>query len=310
MALKLTDLFTNGSIVALHTSMWRARTKIKAPDLGIPETQEVNRVLSLGQHRLAPKEAFESIVKPAGVAERAIQYASLNFAMIPGARYVPDTGLPELLAKLKECRREFNGAVSEFIANYGDMKTRMLPMIEQALKDAAKDPQMAQAAFDRVKSEYPSSEDIQQKFALYWNVYTVQGAKSAAVEDALQNESEEVKSIVRSMVEQLRGELTGKISDIMGVIAKGGKLPARSVESALTMIRRVESLNVIGDEELSRQIVTLRTALETWDSGKEVDDAFTTGLSGIKDSLEKSIEEAVKEAEANLTGLGRRRFSA
>ena len=45
----------------LSTSSWPARLRTRAADLGIDDSDAVDKALSLGQQRLAPREAFEEI---------------------------------------------------------------------------------------------------------------------------------------------------------------------------------------------------------------------------------------------------------
>lgn len=300
-------LFANGSIVDLHISMWRARLGIKPSDLGIDDTNAVQKVLSLGCHRLAPSKAFEDINEPAKAAARAIEHYSMNFGLIRGARYVPDTNLPKLLAQLRKLKLQYQEAVNAFMDNYEKMKAEQMPLIRDALRDAAHDKAAADAAFHRIQAEYPEAHEVRAKFGLSWNVYAIQGAKSRAALAAATEEAESVKSIVSSMVSELRSEMNQKLESILKITAKGGKLSSKSIESALTMLDRVESLNVLGDQVLSQQISSLRSAFLTMDKGQVTED-FVMGLNDVQTALEQSVEQAIAEAEANLTGVGKRKL--
>lgn len=302
------NLFLNGSIVDLTTGLWRARTKLKAADLGIENSQEVQKALSLGSHKLAPPKAFAEIKEAAARASRAIDYYSMNFGLIRGARYVPDTNLQPLMIELKGAQEEFNQASDAFVANYEVMKDQMLPVIRSALQSAAKDQESADMAYQRVYAEYPPSQLLRTKFALTWNIYSVQAAKSSAAKEVAEEESGKVKDILRDMIEQLRGDLQGKLQGILETATKGGTLPSRSVESAYKMLDRVESLNVLGDSVLADQVRAVRVALSGVDR-KDVGDGFVTGLNDIQKTLEDSLEQAVADAERNLTGVGRRKLA-
>lgn len=307
MALNWNALFANGSIVDLSTSLWRARIGIKPSDLGIEDSKEVQKILSLGCHRLAPAKAFEEVMEPARAAARSIDYYSMNFGLIRGARYVPDVNLPKLMGKLKEYKAQFDTAVQDFIANYEDIKAQQMPIIQKALQDAARDPEAAERAFERIQSEYPSADQIRAKFALRWNVYAVQGAKSKAAADAATEETENVKNIIRDMVGQLRTELTDKLQSILEITQKGGKLSDASIGSAMSLLSRVESLNVLGDQVLAQQIAALRTSLTTVDKA-DVGTEFVQGLNDIQKALETSVEQAIADAESNLTSVGKRKL--
>lgn len=300
-------LFANGSIVDLGTSLWRARLGIKPSDLGIDDTNAVQKVLSLGCHRLAPSKAFENINEPAKAAARAIEHYSMNFGLIRGARYVPDTNLPKLLKELRQHKQKFNEAVNDFMDNYEKMKAEQMPLIRDALRDAAQTPEAAKIAFMRIQSEYPEAHQVRDKFRLQWNVYAIQGARSKAAMAAATEEQENVKGIVSSMVTELRSEMQKKLEAIMQITAKGGRLSTKSIDSAVKMLDRLESLNVLGDQVLAQQISSLRSAFLTMDKGQVTED-FTAGLNDVQAALEQSVEQAIADAEANLTGVGKRKL--
>jgi len=308
MALTWNDLFLSGSIVDLAVSKWRGRVHIKPADLGIENSDAVDKALTLGSHRLAPAEAYEKINALGVDAHKTVDRFSLSFGFIRGARYVPQQNLAQLADKLREIRAQWDAAVDEFVANYDGIKAQMLPILEQALRDAAKTPEAARAALERLMGEYPPASVVRERFSLKWNVYAIQGAKREGASAALQTEAEAVKSIVRDMVTDLRNEVSGKLADVMQLIQKGGKLQPRSVESALAVLDHVDSVNVMGDETLAAQVKALRVALRGLEEGQRVPDATITNLEGIKQTLAADIEDAVKAAERKLTGVGQRKL--
>ena len=301
------DLFLTGSIVDIEMSMWRARTKIQPQDLGIEDSAEVSKVLSLGCHRLAPAKAFEDLNLISGQAWRALESHSLKFAMIRGARYVPNTNLETLLGKLRQYKKEYMDAVNKFMENYEKTKEEMLPIIEKALKDAARNEDAARMAFDRIKDEYPSSQEVREKFSFRWSVYAIQSPKSKAAANAAQEETDSIKSVVRGMVEQLRTDVTTKITVLTDLIGKGGKVPKQSIESARALILRIESLNVMGDRVLDEQTRTLGRFLDALEDDSQSPE-IAMGLSDMRKQLEESVEQAVKEAEDRLTSVGKRKL--
>ena len=213
-----------------------------------------------------------------------------------------------LLKELKTDKEFFNTAVDAFIGKYDTIRSEMLPVIEKALKDAAKNPLAAERAFVRIQGEYPSSEEVRSKFRLSWSMYAVQGASTASVKDAVKEEGNNVKSIVEDMIVQLRQEAVEKVKQILRLTDKGGKLRKDTLESAMAMVDRLEALNVMGDGVLAQQISALRSSLTS--VGEEVPGKeFSKGLKDIEQELTSSVEEAVKEAEKNLCGLGRRKLA-
>lgn len=307
------DLFLSGSVVDLDVGEWRARMKLRPKDLGIEDTEEVSKALALGSHRLAPKDAFDEIRKIFDKAKQAVEAHSLNFGLIRGARYVPDEKMASLLGKLRECRAMLEKSADEFAERAEEVKFGWLPSLLLALKEAAKTEEAAMSAYARILSEYPTRDEIRSKFYLRWRVYSVSGSKSRAASETIGEEAETVKSVVREMIEQLRGEVAEKIGTIIAAVARGGKIPEPTINAAREVIDRVESMNLFGDSVLSEITRKLRGVIDKAERDGKVyrsrKAGFLDELTGIQKEIDRSVEEAVAEAERNLTGLGRRKFS-
>ena len=302
-------LFLSGSVIDLDVKLWSGRTQIKAADFGIEDSTEVQKALALGSHRLLPKEAFENIYNIVRSTKSTVEFHSLLFPFVRGARYVPANKLPVLIAKLKEARDAFNGAVDIFIANYEATKTLMLPVLEKALQDAAHTPEAAQVALQRLLTEYPAPEAAREKFRLSWAVYAISAPKDAKATEAVAQETEAVKSIVKSMVMELREEFQEKVGKITKIVARGGVIPEKMIESAVEVMGRVESMNVMGDEILRQQVGILRGVLTQAESNSRKTTGISeTTLTEITAAIEQSADEAVRAAEEALTGLGRRKI--
>lgn len=303
------SLFLNGSVLDLDISLWSARTKILASDFGIDDSSEVQQALSLGTHRLFPKESFDDITAIVRSAKVAVEYHSLNFPFVRGARYVPSDKLPLLVGKLKKIREQFDLAVAGFIADYDATKETMIPILEKALQDAAHTPQAAQNALARLTSEYPSPDAAQSKFRLTWSVYAISAPKDAVAAEGVAAETEAVKSIVKSMVMELREEFTEKVGRIAKVVARGGVIPEKMIESAVEVMGRIESMNVMGDEVLRQQVAVLRGIISSAEANSRKTVGISeTSLNDITAAIEQSADEAVRAAEEALTGMGRRKI--
>lgn len=306
--LRWDDLFLQGSIVDLSTSKWWARTRITPADLGIADSDAVAKALALGNHRLVPADAFKEIDAVINQAKRSIEHYSLVFGFIRGARYVPEKNLVPLAEKLRVHRTAFAEAVDTFVAGYEQTKAEMLPVLEQALKDAARNAEAAASAFARLEAEYPTADAVRARFALRWDVYAIQGPRSAGAAAALEDESTAVRGVIREMVEQLRTEVAGKLGEVIALINKGGRLQPRSLEAAIAVLDHVDAVNVVGDEVLARQVLNLRRALAGINTDKRVSDDAVSGLENIRVALNADLDVAVAKAEQKLTGVGRRRL--
>jgi hypothetical protein len=303
-------LFFNGSVVDLDVGVWTARTSIKERDLAIENTKEVQKVLALGAYRLAPKEAFQSVVEIGNAAKRAVEYHSLTFPFVRGARYVPEKNMDKLLAILKGYQDTFTAAADLFAEKIGETRDDMAPAILKALQDATKDPTTVDRAFNRIMAEYPTREEVRRKFRLVWTVYAIRGTSSAAAGEIARAETDTVKGIVRGMVEQLRGEFTDKTAAIMAVLTRGGKVRQDTIESARETIKRIDDMNIFNDVELSRQVKTLAGIIDRAEqySGRLVNGGILGELATMATTLEASAATAVQDAENALVQMGRRRL--
>lgn len=307
MSLTWNQLFSTGSIVSLKVGKWRAQVKLTARDLGLEASKDVQKALTLGRCRLAPAKAFNNINNAHRKASQLVDLNSMNFSGIPGARYVPEKKVEPLLLGLVDAKKEFDQAVEEFMGFYMTNKLEMLPVIERAIKDAAQDSDSATRAFLRLKSEFPTEDEVRSLFDLDWNVYALQSPKNQNTAEAISQESDKVKGVVAEMVKQARDEVTEKLKQILEIVNKGGSLKSTSVESAIGLLDRIESLNIMGDKVLSDQISALKGFLSGVEKGK-TPEGFTLGLNEIQATLEKSVDQAIIDAEKKLTGLGNRKL--
>jgi hypothetical protein len=309
--MELNDLFRSGSVIQISVSIWPARTKIHPQDLDIPDSAQVREVLALGSHRLAPKAAFEEIRRAEREARLVLESNSLSFRMIQGARYVPDDRLPKVIEDIKAKRDQFDDAVSAFCADYEKMRAEYAPCIRAGLKDVLEDDAKVEQVWSRIEAVYPSARELLGKFSFAWIPYTLQSVNPKLAQ-AIGEETAPVRSILQGMVEGLRGDVQEKLGSLLELIAKGGKWTQKSVNSANSVLDRVEQLNIIGDTTLKAQIERIRTLLKTMNDevSQEQKERFVTGLSDVQKILSEDMETAIKEAEANLTGFGVRKFAA
>src|SRR5437773_2398014 len=112
--MRLSDLFTDGVIVAVHVSEWRARLGMKPGDIKVDWSADIERAMYLGAHRLSTAEAFEAIHKASAAAHRAVDSRSQAFPLIPASRYMQASKLEACAAELAEHKRTFDAAVEAF----------------------------------------------------------------------------------------------------------------------------------------------------------------------------------------------------
>ena len=315
MTITWNDIFTQGTLIDFSVHMWRARIQLTAKDLGIDQTDEVTQALSFGCHRLAPAKAFKEVNKQQRLWLSAIEEHSLNFPLLKGVRYVPDDQVVQLQEKLERYQRYFNQAVQDFIYDYKNIQEEMIPILKSALREAAKDELSAENAIARVISEYPSPMKIQEKFGLEWNFFTISLPTSKEAVDTAKSAVPQIQKVMESMIVELRKELSEKVEALLSITSrvKEGKARTkegfgeRSLTSALSVLEKVERLNVMNDPILSQQTRALKSLLNS-SEGMELS-AVADELDNVKKSLKEDVKVAAAKAEQRLTGLGKRKLS-
>jgi hypothetical protein len=300
-------LFYRGSIADLDINIWSAKLNLRPSDIDVADTPDVREALTLGTMRLAPKKSFDRILQIRRAALKDVENSSFNFPFLRGARYVPEAKVAGLLFSLEKRRDEFEAAVADFSEKYNFIRAETIPVIRRALLDSGcKDIESAMA---RVNNEYPT--DIVSHFGFSWKMYAISGAKSAAGAEAATEETAQVKGILAEIVKQLRDEFSEKVRAIAGIIGRGGKIPSTSIDSCREVLARVKSMNVFGDAELTNQVRAFERILAL-DSVVGPDTNKVPGLAAdldkIQDVLKTSLDDAIANAEKNLTGLGRRKI--
>jgi len=279
---------------------------LKPEDLGIKQSDDVREAFSFGCTRLAQKKAFDPIYEIERQAKAELHNNSIDFPVIKGARYVPEAKVKGVLENLGDLQIEFNDRVSEFVEAHDEYKSRMLPIIEKALNEAAKTPEDAATAYKRVLACYPGTGEVKYKFDLSWSVFSISASNTESAELS-ERETAEVSQVIRDMIVELRDKLSSRMTKILSLVVDGGKLNKRTIDSTFTLISRLKDLNITDDRVLAVQLSKLERFLKGVNKDV-IDNNFLTGLADVKKGLETSIDDAVKEAIDNLTKQKPRRI--
>lgn len=303
------DIFVMGSVVDTKISVWSARMKLKAEDLGLEGDDDVRQALSLGCHRLVQHERLKPITEIAQAVEATVDANSLRFPMIQGSKFVPSESMRSLTRKLEEYKSEFDRRVGEFLADYEIAKAEMLPVIQAALLKAAKDPESAERAYSRVVSEYPTREEVRGKFGISWSVYALTAPKTNAAANVAGEVANGVSQVVGSFITQLRSDVAERLQEVQQLAVQGqGKLNKKTIDHTLEVLDRADSLNIMQDYQLTSQIRAVRSLLVNLDRSN-VERGFTEQITQASQALQQDIAAAQKTAEDRLTGLGQRKIA-
>src|SRR5882672_3964220 len=103
----LLDVLTReGVLISVSVRYWRGCKKLRPEDIGLEAGALSDRLISLGHKRLLPKEATAGL---ALVESRAHALVEANtFPFLNGlARFLPNTRLSDVTAKLSELQAQF-----------------------------------------------------------------------------------------------------------------------------------------------------------------------------------------------------------
>jgi hypothetical protein len=306
--MRQSDLFTQGSLVKFTIGKWGARLKTRAIDYGIADTADVQKALSLGVVRLAPAEVFKELNSIEYKAKQDWERSTIRFALFEGTRFCPQAGLDALIDRLDGYAREYMAEAGRLADSYSEIRAEMLPVIEKALAEAAKTPEDAARAFSRIASEYPSAEEVRSKFSMSNYAFTLSTPDNPTTA-LLRKEAVNMSEVIDGMMKDLYEKVKTQLDRVLKQVSTGGKLQERTIEDVNAILLQLTELNFVGDETLTKQINALRGYLSRVDR-TAVDVGFVKGLQQVGEELEKSMADATKEAEAKLTGLGRRKLAS
>jgi hypothetical protein len=329
MALTWNDIFTTGSLIHFSRHQWQARAELTDKDLGIePAPAELNEdgtVKKKGEKivnqtiRLAHAKRFERINQKMRAFIAEIEARSLNFPVLESVRYVPDAQVATLRTNLENINREFEAAVDAFVADFPQIKTEGLDFVTRDLYKSGRcrTAEHATAAIARITADYPDANAVAAKFGLEYDFFTIQLPVSEAAAAAAKDAAPQVKSVVESMLKQLRSEVSEKLTTLLRLTDEArkanGTLNMKSINSALDVLSKVDSLNFLGDETLIQQVSMVRSMLQNAKDAKEAkQDAnlseLFSGLSKAQEAVSADVQAAVSAAEKKLTGLGARKI--
>jgi len=301
------DLFITGSLIDLDVAVWDCLTKIHPSDLGIPKTEAVKKGLTFGHERLIAKDKLDPLRKLEGEARRIIEKHTLPFKLIPGSRFTPRTNRKPMLEKLDDIRERFYAAVKEFMAGYEQNKRDQMEVLRQALAEASGSHSVADAAMDRIGWRYPGKETVRARFSIGWTMHSIAPPIDGQDVDA-QKQGNAVRDSIVQMIDNVRQRLSEKVASIVELASTGGKITARTYNSATALCDRLEAMNIFHDSGLTNALARVRNAINQAADADNSATVLADGLGGVEKELTASREQAILDAMNSLTGKGARRM--
>lgn len=318
-------IFNNYGAISLHTSSWPGRIPLTPELVNLENDPAITGVMRLGSLSALPDEATKEINKVYSDAREYLRINSVKFAKLPGVRLVQLDKMQEVVEGLRGHRRLVEEAVAKYEADFEKYVSDHRPTIEAGLFKALKldkldtsDPAFLRGAavlsdlMSYVSGAYPTPREAAARFRLYWSSpFKLDRAKDGVDAESAAAEVEEVKSVLQGVTEELRSELVKCVVEpVKRLLAKEGKITKRTTNAARETIKRIRSLNIIGDTTLTLAL----DQAELWcnridsDAVGAIQNGLAAGFDEIEQLAQVDIESAVEQAEAALTAIGRRRI--
>jgi rRNA-processing protein FCF1 len=321
--MEFSKIFTHGCLVDLNVSMWTAKKKLDAEDLGIEDT-EVSAAFSLGNKMLIPYEVIHELKS----LENAARHILIQFSFpceFGNARFVPKKRFVEFSGVMDAIIKKFNYKADDLARNY---LTYRIDMREEYLLAAGEAYDRAKALnpefdlprdtfintfLERIEKAYPEEADIRAKFRMEYIVFQVAlpDISQASYGDLIED-SEKIKLMeqayrtslnrkVESFFEKITGDLRGKASATLKRFLDrlNGNFDIRSssIESVINMIDEYEKMNFIGDNTFLKHLQMFRIKCLNYNSKMLSSDKVVRET--VKRELKAIIEIATDQASIN-----------
>lgn len=323
-------LTRQGVLINVSIRYWRAHKKLRPEDIGLAPDKVSARLISLGHKRLLPREATAAL---ALVESRAHALVEVNsFPFLNGlARFVPNAKLAEVTGKLRALEAEFQQAKTRFIAQYGKLREDALAEWSELAKKLADDPDRVVSA---IESAFPSTPMLERKFGFDTQLFQIAvperlrldlldlgdqenliHARQEAARQAAAKIGEQTQSFIADCVASLREQTATLCQEMLQSIRTGETgVHQKTLNRLVRFIDQFKQMNFVGDEEMARQLETVRrellsrTAEEYRQAGSSARATLESGLSRLAETARELAREDATALVQRFGELGRRKF--
>lgn len=313
MSIKWSDLFAQGTLVDTDISQCRFNRKLNPEDVGMSTTvgldnNEQNKSKLDFSLIKSNEPELGDIASSINKVKKLVDANSLSFPLVEGARYIPKTRVATVLATLKEIKDEFNESVSKLADKYTTIRDKNINRLRGEIAEYTKGKDesltLTETALQKLLASFPTADDIRHKFNITWKAFSIAAPVDQQTAEAVEEETQSVKDVVKEMVRNLRQDLIDRVNAVLSLASKNADfetLHGKTREAVEDTCKRIKELNILGDSELNTAIGRLETIIQS-DNSKEV----LANLTDLKVSLEGSLEGAVKTVTDKLTSVGKR----
>lgn len=324
----LDTVMKRGVLMTYHIRYWRAHKKLNPEDIGIAKESVNEKLVSLGHKKLVSSDVLETFALLESRAGTLINRHSFDFMHGVG-RYVPNTALQTVMTEWGKLREEFWAKVTEFKANYTDIRRKAKVEWYEAAVKLVPDPQRL---VDAIEKSYPSDAELDNYFAFDQHVFQIALPEETSVSDWIQ-ESEEVlqarteaaqharstilagvNGFVDGCVTQMRQDLAGLVTDMQEAVAHGKiGVHQRTLNRLGTFIEQYKMLNFAEDSQLEKELEDfqakfLNTSAEDYRADQIAQRSLLVGLSNLRQTAQQMIAEGSSSVVAGFGKAGARKL--
>jgi len=325
----LNALCREGVLISVSVRYWRARKKLAAADLGLDPHKVDGRLISLGHKRLLPKECFKELSLIESRAHALVEASTFPF-LNGVARYLPNSKLEEVTARLRQLEAEFNEQRDVFCREYAALRMSALEQWHLQAEELTDDPARLLAV---IRSAFPAPADLPRYFGFSIRMFSVAVPDVAqqelleygeqievirARQEAARNAQSEIENSCREFIGDcvgtLRSETAKLCEDMLGTINGTGSVHQKTLNRLVKFIDRFKQLNFIGDDDMERQLEEVRqqfleTGAAEYRDSAHSRDRLISGLSALRDEARTLAQQDASELVRNFGQPGRRKFA-
>jgi hypothetical protein len=325
----LDALVQKGVLISVSVRYWRAQKKLNAEDLGLTREQINDRLISLGHKRLVPKEKLERLALLEGRAHALVEENTFPFLDGIG-HYLPNAKLEEVVGKLRDVQTEFEQEQRAFISDYSRLREEALQEWREAARSLPGDAERLLAV---IRAAFPAADRLPARFSFDLRLFQISvpevpraelvelGTQQELIEarrEAARRAQQEIEQSCRDFIAEcvfsLREQTAQLCSEMLQTLETTGNVHQKTLNRLTRFIDHFAQLNFVGDEEMQRQLHSVREQFLQKSAGEYRDkpadrQALTQGLEALRSRARELAAQDARDLVQSFGQVGRRRFT-